>query len=99
MTRPRKIPTGKTGIEPGSAALEVDALTTRPTRRFTKRRQCHEGQYLTEFLKGETIMHDDDCAIVSHRVKGDRVNDDVILKSDREGWQDRKERKIHDPKE
>ena len=32
-TRPGKIPTEKTGIEPMSAVLEVDGLTTRPRRR------------------------------------------------------------------
>ena len=30
MTRPGKSPKGKTGIEPGSAALEADTLATRP---------------------------------------------------------------------
>ena len=33
MTQPRKRSTARAGIEPRSAALEADALTTRPTRR------------------------------------------------------------------
>ena len=33
ITRPGKIP-AQAGIKPGSAALEADALTTRPTRRY-----------------------------------------------------------------
>ena len=35
MTRPGKSPTCRAGIEPRSAALQVDTLTTGPTRRWT----------------------------------------------------------------
>ena len=34
VTRPGNMPTAQAGIEPGSAAFEADALTTRPTRRL-----------------------------------------------------------------
>ena len=38
MTRPRKKSRRKRDLNPGSSALEADALTTRPTRRWTERR-------------------------------------------------------------
>ena len=38
MTRPRKKSLRKRDSNPGSLALEADALTTRPTRRYTARR-------------------------------------------------------------
>ena len=40
MTRPRKKSRRKRDSNPGSSALEADALTTRPTRRFY---QCNVG--------------------------------------------------------
>ena len=40
MTPPGKIPTEKAGIELLSAALEADALTTRPTRRSMGGKEC-----------------------------------------------------------
>ena len=36
MTRPRKVPTAKAGIKLGSTAVEMDTLTTRPTRRYAE---------------------------------------------------------------
>ena len=47
MTQPRKIPTAKAGIKPRSPALEVEALTTRPTKQFGEYKYLSMQQSLT----------------------------------------------------
>ena len=47
MTRPGKIPTHQAGIEPGSSALETDALTIRPTRRSHNAKRRIESTIVT----------------------------------------------------
>ena len=46
MTRPRKKSRGKRDSNPGPSALEADALTTRPTRRWGGERQLRYQHHL-----------------------------------------------------
>ena len=54
MTRPGKGSTAKAGIEPRSAALEEDALTTRPMRR------CDQGSRTLSRIHSHACVTDDE---------------------------------------
>ena len=58
MTLPRKIPS-QAGFEPGSSSLEVDALTTRPTRRFSPElhRFLKDASAVTDYLSNAALIY------------------------------------------